>query len=92
MAQTYLPINCYIKSCFNKHVINEVIFVCPVTGLRSAVLAKGIWRRANVSKISNTFPFLIANKILVTRAGIHKMLVRIANREDPDQAASSEAA
>ena len=25
------------------------------------------------------------------RAGIHKMLVRIANREDPDQTASSEA-
>ena len=25
------------------------------------------------------------------RAGIHKMLVRIANREDPDQTASAEA-
>ena len=31
------------------------------------------------------------NKMLVIRAGIHKMLVRIANREDPDQTASSEA-
>ena len=29
--------------------------------------------------------------MLVTRAGTHKMLVRIANREDPDQTASSEA-
>ena len=29
--------------------------------------------------------------MLVIRAGIHKMLVRIANREDPDQTASSEA-
>ena len=27
---------------------------------------------------------------VVNRAGIHKMLVRIANREDPDQIASSE--
>ena len=27
----------------------------------------------------------------VIRAAIHKMLVRIANREDPDQTASSEA-
>ena len=27
----------------------------------------------------------------VIEAGIHKMLVRIANREDPDQTASSEA-
>ena len=35
------------------------------------------------SKISNTFflPFLFSNKILVFRAGIHKMLVRLANRE-----------
>ena len=31
--------------------------------------------------------FLFSNKMLVIRAGIHKMLVRIANREDPDQAA-----
>ena len=29
--------------------------------------------------------------MLVFSAGIHKMLVKIANREDPDQTASSEA-
>ena len=29
--------------------------------------------------------------MLVFRAGIHKLLVRKANREDPDQTASSEA-
>ena len=29
-------------------------------------------------------------KILVIRAGIHKMIVRVANREDPDQTASEE--
>ena len=40
------------------------------------------------SKILNTFLFLFSTKLLVTRAGIHKMLVRIANREDPDQTAS----
>ena len=28
------------------------------------------------------------NKMLVIRAGIHKLQVRIANREDPDQTAS----
>ena len=33
--------------------------------------------------------FLYSNKILVFRAGIHKMLIRIANREDPDQRGSS---
>ena len=43
------------------------------------------------SKISNTFLFLLSNKKLVFRAEIHKMLVKIANREDPDQTGSSEA-
>ena len=43
------------------------------------------------SKSSFTFYFLFSKKIWVIRDGIHKMLVRIANREDPDQAASSEA-
>ena len=37
------------------------------------------------SKISNTFLCLLSNKILVICAGIHKILGRIANREDPDQ-------
>ena len=31
------------------------------------------------------FSFCSQNKMLVIMAGIHKMLVRIANREDPDQ-------
>ena len=43
------------------------------------------------SKISNTFLFLFANKMLVIRAGSPKMLVLIGNRGDPDQTASSEA-
>ena len=43
------------------------------------------------SKISNTFLFLFSNKMLIFRAGIHKKHVRIANREYPDQTASSEA-
>ena len=42
-------------------------------------------KHGKCSKISNTFLFLFSNKMLVIRAGIHKMLVRIANREDPDQ-------
>ena len=29
--------------------------------------------------------------MLISRAGIHKIIVKIANREDPDQTASSEA-
>ena len=43
------------------------------------------------SKISNTFLFLFSNKMLTIKAGIRKMLVRIAKWEDPDQTASSEA-
>ena len=37
------------------------------------------------------FFILFSNKMLVIRAGIHKMLLRMANKEDPDQTASSEA-
>ena len=43
------------------------------------------------SKISNAFLILVSNKTLIIRGGIHKMLGKIANREDPDQTASSEA-
>ena len=45
----------------------------------------------NVLKFGTLFSFMFLNKMLFIRAGIHKMLVRIANREDPDQTASSEA-
>ena len=41
------------------------------------------------SKIFNTFLFLFSNEMLVIKAGIHKMLARIANREDLDQTRSS---
>ena len=46
--------------------------------------------KINVLKFE-PFLFLFANKMLVFRAGILKMHVRITNREDPDQTASSEA-
>ena len=44
----------------------------------------------NAQKFRTLFS-LFSNKILVFKAGIHKVLVRIANREHPDQTASSEA-
>ena len=40
------------------------------------------------SKISNTFVFLFSSKMMVIRAGIHKLVDRIAKRGDPDQTAS----
>ena len=46
---------------------------------------------SNCSEISNIVLSQLANKMLVIRAGIHKILERIANSEDPDQTASSEA-
>ena len=42
----------------------------------------------NVLKFQTLFLFLFSNKMLLFKTGIHKMLVRIANREDPDQTAS----
>ena len=46
----------------------------------------------NVLKFQTLFSidYLSSNKMLVFRAGIYKMLVRIANSEDPDQTASSD--
>ena len=44
-----------------------------------------------VLKFRETFLFLFSTKMLIIRAGIHKMLVRIANSRDPDQTASAEA-
>ena len=45
----------------------------------------------NCFKIASNFLIQFSNKMLVIKAGIHKMLVRIKNREDPDQTVSSEA-
>ena len=43
------------------------------------------------SKILNKYLFLSSNEILVYQGWNCKILVKIANREDPDQTASSEA-
>ena len=46
----------------------------------------------NALKLLNTFLFLFSNKILVFRTRIcENSSQNIANREDPDQTASSEA-
>ena len=44
-----------------------------------------IYMYRKCSKILNTFLILFSNKMLMFRAGIYKILVRIANRGDPDQ-------
>ena len=45
-------------------------------------------RCSKCSKILNAFRILFSNEILVFKAGIYKMLVRIVNSTDPDQTAS----
>ena len=42
------------------------------------------------SKILKTLLFLFSNKMLVIMSEIHKMFLRIPNREDPDQTSFSE--
>ena len=55
-------------------------------------LSWSFWQATNgkSSKTLNTFLFLFSNKMLLMRAGIHKVFVRITNKEDPDQTFSLE--
>ena len=79
-----------IKLCFkySKTCVKwpRLSFVCVNTAVQASLLATG-----NVLKFQNTFLFLFSTKMLVIRAGLHKMLVRIANTDDFVQTASSEA-
>ena len=52
----------------------------------------GVYMYSKCSKLSNTFLFLFSNKMLIFRTENHKVPVRKANKPDPDQTASSEAA
>ena len=54
---------------------------------QSICLGFPVHKGLNVLKFRTHF-FLFSNKIWVIKTGIHKMLVRMANREDPDQTAS----
>ena len=56
---------------------------------KSNVKAAKYDKYGNCSKVSNTFLFLFSSKLLVIRAGINKILVTIANMEDPDQTAEA---
>ena len=63
-----------------------VLLTCHSTGRSHA--PEIVQSYGKCSKISNTFLFLFSNKMLLLTAEVHKILVRIANREDPDQTAS----
>ena len=47
--------------------------------------------KVKLSTVTITFLFMFSNTMLVINAGIHKILVIIANREYPDQTASEKA-
>ena len=62
------------------------------TLIRCRVLGHLIWAcTVCICPIKRMLGLYGLNKILIIMAGIHKMLIKIANREDPDQTASSEA-
>ena len=83
-------------------IVKSSIFQCLTVGLQNypgqnlffkkilqfSACVNAVHEYAKCSKILNTFLFLFSNKIMVSRAGIHKIFVRIAKREDPDQTAS----
>ena len=76
----------YFRPALSYHLSLRPLFCLFLRGRLRRVLLYYI-----CSKIFSLFLFLFSNKILVNRTGINKMLVRIANREDPDQTASEEA-
>ena len=62
--------------------------MCLVKSVKKMDMSSFLY--GNCSKILNTCLFLFSTKVLVIVAGIHKVLVKMANREVPDQTASSE--
>ena len=72
---------------------NEAVWtqLADETDLTERLLGMDFVRCGKCSKISNTFLFLFSNKLLEIWAGTHKMVVRKAYGEDPDQTASSKA-
>ena len=74
--------------CWKSHATAQ-LFYQTINLVNSISLVTSAYGKS--PKILNTFLVLLSTKMLVFRAVIHKMLVRIVNREDPDQTASSEA-
>ena len=73
-----------IKICENKTVFGLLCSKHHIT------VFPAIETTVNFQRFQITFLFLFSNQ-MVFRAGTHKMQARIANREDPDQTAPSEA-
>ena len=76
----------YFRPSLSYHLSLRPLFVCFLSGGLRQVLLYG-----KCFKMLNSFLFLFSNEFVVIRAENDTMLVRIANREDTDQNASSEA-
>ena len=79
----------YFFQGFFKSVLYIQVLFKPVRSLYTRQIMR--FGTVNVLKNVNTFLFLYSNKCWFSVLGIRKMLARIANREDLDQTASSEA-
>ena len=61
-------------------------------GILSTLVGVGVGKKYRVNFLTfRTFFLFCSNKMLVIKSGVHKMLVRIANRVDPDQTGSLKA-
>ena len=69
----------YQFNVYNKMYIRDILLMNQYSMFPGMV---------TVPNFCTLFLFMFSYKMLVMRAGIHKLLVRIANREDPDQTAS----
>ena len=56
---------------------------------RGMILKHWVQIMVNILKFKTQIS-LFSNRMMVIKAGIRKILLRLANREDPDQTASSE--
>ena len=81
-TNTGIHLTMYLTHCIeNKLSMPEMLHL----GLSASVKKS----QGKCSKILKTFLVLFTNKMLVIMNENHKMLFRIANRENPDQTASS---
>ena len=74
--------------------LTQLIFYCQTKHVDKLWMNKKTktFRRDSYGKYSKLWPlFLFINKMLVIKARIHIMLLRITNKENPDQTASSAA-
>ena len=81
---------CQLKTQFLK-IFAQCLSIVLTFSIAAYPVCYGITENlttVNVLKNLNIFLFLFLNKMLVFRAESQKMLVKIANREDPDRTAS----